>query len=346
MVEGRAVSKTNSVHDILRSLALAARNVHFPREDQYGNPALGRFLIDNGRLPYASDEVKPWHYRGWLVPYIQMCESHPLIAPRYEYVLRTLDAGKLLDEPLPVISFVGSEQCTKPGMKQIEEMIRIVEHRSMSWNNFREVCEWLGFALGVTTERSNLADDVQEKLYRYFSLEHWLLHPTDYLGQYLAESGHGKRSGFFPTPIHICEAMTRMTFHDAAARDLRAAKTMDCCVGTGRMLLTASNYSMRLYGQDIDPLCCLITKINLALYAPWFYLPDSLFPEVKPAETISEPESDGKTAETAKIEREKVNQTSAPLLFEMSQFEREATRKPKGGKKKFFTTEIEQPSLF
>jgi hypothetical protein len=48
---------------------------------------------------------------------------------------------------------------------------------------------------------------------------------------------------------------------------------MDPCVGTGRMLLHASNYSYCLYGCDIDPLVAMITRINGALYAPWLAFP-------------------------------------------------------------------------
>ena len=46
------------------------------------------------------------------------------------------------------------------------------------------------------------------------------------------------------------------------------------------MLLHASNFSLRLYGQDIDPLVVAVCKVNGALYAPWIVwpLPESFFP--------------------------------------------------------------------
>lgn len=45
------------------------------------------------------------------------------------------------------------------------------------------------------------------------------------------------------------------------------------------MLLYGSNFSLRLFGQDIDPLVVKIACINGALYAPWlaFPLPERLF---------------------------------------------------------------------
>src|SRR5919197_815569 len=59
----------------------------------------------------------------------------------------------------------------------------------------------------------------------------------------------------------------------ADGRDLRLTSVNDPCVGSGRMLLHASNFSLRLYGQDIDPLAVALCKINGALYAPWLSFP-------------------------------------------------------------------------
>lgn len=44
-------------------------------------------------------------------------------------------------------------------------------------------------------------------------------------------------------------------------------------------MLHAAQYSLRLYGVDIDPMVLAACKINGALYAPWlsYPLPDSLF---------------------------------------------------------------------
>lgn len=57
------------------------------------------------------------------------------------------------------------------------------------------------------------------------------------------------------------------------------------------MLLHASNISMNLYGQDIDPLAVAMCKINGALYAPWmsFPLPEAILGN---AGTASEPSDD------------------------------------------------------
>lgn len=71
-----------------------------------------------------------------------------------------------------------------------------------------------------------------------------------------------------------------MLLHDTTqhGHDSRTLSVCDPCVGSGRMLLHASNVSLCLFGQDIDPLAVAMCKINGALYAPWlsFPLPESI----------------------------------------------------------------------
>jgi hypothetical protein len=53
------------------------------------------------------------------------------------------------------------------------------------------------------------------------------------------------------------------------------------------MLLHASNYSLRLFGVDIDPLLVKTALVNGALYAPWMVrpFPDHYFLGPSPAGT-------------------------------------------------------------
>lgn len=55
--------------------------------------------------------------------------------------------------------------------------------------------------------------------------------------------------------------------------DARILTVCDPCVGTGRLLLHASNHSLRLYGMEIDPTLCLATLVNGYLFAPWLARP-------------------------------------------------------------------------
>ena len=86
----------------------------------------------------------------------------------------------------------------------------------------------------------------------------------------------GIQPASFPPRMPSAEMMTQMTVNGADStngHDPRTRSIMDPCCGTGRMLLHASNYSLNLYGMDIDPLVLTITKINGALYCPWLAFP-------------------------------------------------------------------------
>lgn len=65
--------------------------------------------------------------------------------------------------------------------------------------------------------------------------------------------------------------MTRLLMPEG--KDCRRESVCDPCVGTGRMLLHASNHSLRLYGLDIDATLCKATLVNGYLYAPWMVRP-------------------------------------------------------------------------
>lgn len=267
---------------ILEPLARAALNVYFPRNDKKGFPNLTRFVLENGRFPFITDEIKPWQYKGWLLAYvIEIQRVHPAIPDRYGYYFRTLDAGRLLDEPIPQIEFSSEfDRDVIHGKKELEKWESIISYSFGVWDGFRILVDWLAWSLGVAGEPPPLADELHEKLYRGVNIGHWLLTPSDYLGSYLSER---KAKGFnpmafFPTPHHLVELITRLTFSENI--DNRSKTVEDCAVGTGRMLLHASNYSLRLYGQDIDPLVVKICKINGALFAPWlaFPIPENIFP--------------------------------------------------------------------
>src|SRR5262249_8015129 len=142
--------------------------------------------------------------------------------------------------------------------------------------------DWLGWALSLHHEQPQLTEQVQEKLYREVNVGPLLATPYDYLGECVA-MGKAKGwnpTGFFPTPHSVVQLMVRMTMTDVGkdGRDPRTYRVCDPCVGSGRMLLHASNMTISLWGQDIDPLAIAMCKINGALYAPWlaFPLPDSI----------------------------------------------------------------------
>ncbi len=232
------------------------------------------FFLENGRLPRIGDEVPPWRYCGWLLPYVQGLHSKnfPLLGDRWGYYQRTLAAGRLLDEPIPQARF---EHPHTPTLRALEKWVSLIEVAGVAaWNSLVVFVDWLAWALDVGPEPTHpLGDELQEKLYRTVNLELWLENPSDYLGAVASERYGGGPLAFFPTPHSICTMMAQMVMADVNkqpdGRDPRLLTVNEPCCGTGRLLLVASNYSMCLSGQDIAPLMVAITKINLAVYAPW-----------------------------------------------------------------------------
>jgi hypothetical protein len=253
-------------------------------------PDINAFVLEHGRLPRLTDPVPPWQYRGWLLYYVQLADQHPSLPGRWDHYLRTVEAGHILDEPIPRIAFIrGSEP---QGRKMLEKCLDLIHRRDYSWSAFNQFVDWLAWGLAVSRALPPLEERTHQELYRTFNLEPLLLHPYDYLGELLADrrSGGWNPHAFFPTPHEVVEMMVQMTFGGGGAvdssndghekvnsgeTDVRLKTVMDPCVGTGRMLLHASNYSYCLYGCDIDPLVAMISRCNAALYSPWMAFPFS-----------------------------------------------------------------------
>jgi hypothetical protein len=236
-------------------------------------PDINAFVLEQGRLPRLGDSVPPWQYRGWLLYYVQLADSDRRLPGRWNHYLQTIEAGCVLDEPIPQIEF--SECPPSDGRKMLERCLDLIHRQDYSWSAFHQFVNWLAWGLAVSRELPVFEERTHEELYRAFNLEPLLLDPHDYLGEILADrrSGGWNPHAFFPTPHTIVEMMVRMTF--AENEDARLKTVMDPCVGTGRMLLHASNYSYCLYGCDIDPLVAMISRCNAAFYAPWMAFPFS-----------------------------------------------------------------------
>jgi hypothetical protein len=264
-------------------------------------PDLPAFIERQGRLPLLGDTPPPWHYRGWLLPYvIQLHGLVPAVADRWDYHLRTLEAGRLLDEPIPHIAFGSPDNKV---FSLLHVWSRLIGRDLGGWSDYRTLLDWLCWGLALGRDEPRLNDPVNEKLYRQVNLGPLLAKPHDYLGAYVAagKSRGWNPTGFYPTPHNVVECMVRMLLHDERkdGRDPRLMSVCDPCVGSGRMLLHASNFSLCLFGQDIDPLAVAMCKINGALYAPWlsFPLPESILGTHVPAPPASVPVPDAPPAD-------------------------------------------------
>ena len=127
-------------------------------------PDLTAFFEREGRLPRLGDRPPPWTYRGWLLPYV--IESHalvPAVADRWGYHLRTLEAGRLLGEPIPQVAF-GPPDPKVYGL--LRDWSRLVGRDLGGWSDFRALLDWLCWGLALSGESPRLSEEVNEQLYR------------------------------------------------------------------------------------------------------------------------------------------------------------------------------------
>lgn len=205
--------------------------------------------------------------KGWLIPYLLDLESR--VIGRWDWWAKATLDGKLPDGPIPQISFLHM------GHASVSRMLeKCLTHYSCHSVRLPDLFEWLLWGFGQGENRARIDATVNEHWYRTFNLGLMLQFPHDYLGDMLSETKAGSTywnnpNAFFPTPHTVVDFMTRMQLEGAN----REASVLDPCVGSGRFLMYASNYSVNLYGMDIDHVCVMACKINAFLYVPWLIRP-------------------------------------------------------------------------
>jgi tRNA A-37 threonylcarbamoyl transferase component Bud32 len=169
---------------------------------------LSAFAARHGRLPRLGDDPAPWHYRGWLLPYlIELHALIPAVANRWDYYLRTLEAGKLLDEPIPQISFGPADTRV---FTLLQEWARLIGWDGGGWSDFRTLLDWLSRALALSREEPRLSDAVNEKLYRHVNLAPLLETPHDYLGAHVASGRTLPPSVSISCPVRLSSAKVEL----------------------------------------------------------------------------------------------------------------------------------------
>lgn len=254
----------------------------------------------------ATEVLERQSERGWLLPYLlsldiadinltgmskaerkayNIQDSAPRIFhgwERWAYWLWIVEYNELPAEPISYIPFENQPDPTDA--KAIQDVLQYAVRRHFSWYDeaWLWMVKWLlhGFGRkGLESELERIPEDVKVQWYRTFNLANLLNSPCDWSAHILqgglradkrTRSAWSKSTGFYSTPMNICTMMARMNF-DTYDRltDTRLLTTLDPCVGTGSMLLAASNYSLRLYGQDIVDDLCLCSELNGWLWMPW-----------------------------------------------------------------------------
>lgn len=170
---------------------------------------------------------------------------------------------------LPTMGIDGEQLSPMGARKHID---RIISKLGGSWEAALYLVRWLHWGLGLCARDATRPREPYEgwadTLYRDFKLGVLQAADSDVLGGIFAER-HGagwNPHAFYPTPHPLCELMVQMTMSGDMGK---VSSVCDPCVGTGRFLLHASNYSINLWGMDIDEIMVMVCGINLALYAPW-----------------------------------------------------------------------------
>ena len=212
---------------------------------------------------------------GWLRGIYALTETIVLGRWKYWLDIRTLAATnreackKFLEETeIPRISFNSNNIV----MSMLNKCIDNPYLRSLYKSDILALfTEWLLYGFGdntVTELPKGITSQANEYWYKEFKGELLILYPDDYLGTMAAELGLGKNQGYFPTPMHVVTLMAEMAM--SGDKDNRKYESVnDPCLGSGRMLLCASNYSLDLSGQDINPNIINVSKVNGYLYVPW-----------------------------------------------------------------------------
>ena len=202
--------------------------------------------------------------KGWLIPYLS--ELDAMFSGRWEMWTEAIYRNEL-PAKIPQIDFFDS-----PDPRVMAMLFKCLsEHSYDSTNSLLNFLEWIFWGFGKG-EKPRLSEKVNEHWYRTFNLGLMLKCPYDYLGELLANDKIGRWNNphaFFPTPHSVVKVLADLILEDCDMTNT----VNDPCVGTGRMLLEASNKSLFLYAQDVDATCVMACLINGYLYAPWMVAP-------------------------------------------------------------------------
>lgn len=176
---------------------------------------------------------------------------------RWEWYSKIMLLKKLPAEPLPQINFVDDHD------GRARELVMNFLNVNTSLDDL------LNYLLHVFGHKGY---EAPPKFNFDFPVEEALKLDRDLFGDVYSEvMGKGLRSGtgYFPTPQAICNLIADMSLSDCQLINT----VNDPCVGSGRMLLSASNKSLFLSGNDINPICIKMTLVNGYFLAPWLVMP-------------------------------------------------------------------------
>ncbi len=279
---------------------MAKRQINLYRMERFSSEQIVRLHSEVsanaqaiGGLPLHHSEV--FEKRGWLLPFLFGYDE--MLWGRWNYWLEILYKGSI-DGSKAIPQITWSDASSAPALATTKMFTQCLSHHEANIETF---ADWLMWGLAATEECPKITAVLNEHYYRIFDLFLVLDNPTDYLSYVLCDqTGKGYKAGlgYYPTPFNITQLMVEICHGGTDAKILKKQTVYDPCIGCGAMLLPASNYFLRGFGQDISGIAVKLASIQMHFYAPWFARPGAVegFDEMEQPIPIILEEPSGKSA--------------------------------------------------
>jgi len=245
--------------------------------------------------------------RGYMFPWVMNLDPYVLNG-RWSWWSEAIAMGKLPDTPIPKLDFTDQSNGGKKHIEKLMDQLAAKGHVHTSLEYILDELLWgLGRPMDFGSDKTvnRIKEEPPRELFegsrKWFieniRLDILIQDHCDFWADLIAENKgkSAQRTGFFATPMSICEMMARMSFIDPRTPGFdwkkQAVQTMsDPCVGTGRTLLVSSNYCLQLFAQDIDLLVLKACNYNLMMFAPWGICPGKGLIKELDEENLKQPE--------------------------------------------------------
>ena len=136
------------------------------------DPRFFEYIKSEGRVPRLGDMRSAHSYRGWMLFQVWLLSGTRGIHSRWIYYFETLAAGRILDRPIPPLSF-NTPPLTKDGTlahlrKLVEKLGRDHGYGERALNT---LIEWIAFGLGVCDARPDVSEKTARWLYEHKYIE-------------------------------------------------------------------------------------------------------------------------------------------------------------------------------
>lgn len=204
--------------------------------------------------------------KGWLIPYLIALDN--MFYKRWDYWTRVCMTNRIPLDPIPYIHFQDPHAYPQQLVrKNIEKCLNMADNITKPLETF---VDWILWGLNQGEVFPQISLELDDAWYRSFCLDDFFLEPAEHWSTFASDYlGKNNRLGFFATPSSVAEMMTRMTFGSEPQHHHKTMSVLEPTAGCGVLLLSASNYSLNLYGVDISPLLVKICRINAYIYIPW-----------------------------------------------------------------------------